>query len=59
MNSLLLNEAFTWWNLQVQTIGSNTTKRLLWEELKNLKREKYCSLVEKFQVWEPSSRTRS
>ena len=43
--SLLLSAALTWWNLQVQTLGSDTVKRLLGEELKDLIREEYCSLI--------------
>ncbi|XP_022033729.1 uncharacterized protein LOC110935635 [Helianthus annuus] len=43
---LFLNEALTWWNLQVQTLGDNAAYALTWEELKERMRDKYCSRAE-------------
>ena len=36
------DEALTWWNLQVQTLGREAAYNLSWDELKALLMEKYC-----------------
>ncbi|XP_022007494.1 uncharacterized protein LOC110906706 [Helianthus annuus] len=46
VTGLFLNEALTWWNLQVQTLGDNAAYALTWEELKERMRDKYCSGAE-------------
>ncbi|KAJ0926534.1 putative nucleotidyltransferase, Ribonuclease H [Helianthus annuus] len=43
---LFVDEALTWWNLQVQTLGDVAAYGLTWEELKERMREKYCSRAE-------------
>ncbi|MFS7976366.1 hypothetical protein Hanom_Chr10g00891631 [Helianthus anomalus] len=43
VTGLFLNEALTWWNLQVQTLGDNAAYALTWDELKERMRDKYCS----------------
>ena len=46
VTGLFINEALTWWNLQVQTLGDSVAYGLTWEELKERMREKYCSRAE-------------
>ncbi len=36
------DEALTWWNLQVQTLGRDAAYHLSWTELKSMLMEKYC-----------------
>ncbi|KAF5778789.1 hypothetical protein HanXRQr2_Chr12g0551701 [Helianthus annuus] len=38
---LFVDEALTWWNLQVQTLGDDVAYGLTWDELKEHMREKY------------------
>ncbi|MFS7913476.1 hypothetical protein Hanom_Chr02g00142231 [Helianthus anomalus] len=40
---LVVDEALTWWNLQVQTLGDDVAYGMSWDELKEKMREKYCS----------------
>ncbi|XP_022030810.1 uncharacterized protein LOC110931735 [Helianthus annuus] len=46
VTGLFINEALTWWNLQVQTLGDSVAYGLTREELKERMREKYCSRAE-------------
>ncbi|KAJ0918632.1 hypothetical protein HanRHA438_Chr05g0220201 [Helianthus annuus] len=43
---LFVDEALTWWNLQVQTLGDDAAYGMTWDELKEKMREKYCSRAE-------------
>ncbi|KAF5803254.1 putative transcription factor interactor and regulator CCHC(Zn) family [Helianthus annuus] len=43
---LFVDEALTWWNLQVQTPGDEAAYGMTWDELKEKMREKYCSRAE-------------
>ncbi|KAJ0680826.1 putative retrotransposon gag domain-containing protein [Helianthus annuus] len=43
---LFLDEALTWWNLQVQTLGDEAAYGMTWEGLRELMREEYCSRAE-------------
>ncbi|KAM0026020.1 putative retrotransposon gag domain-containing protein [Helianthus debilis subsp. tardiflorus] len=43
---LFVDEALTWWNLQVQTLGDDAAYGMSWDELKEKMREKYCSRAE-------------
>ncbi|KAJ0843597.1 putative transcription factor interactor and regulator CCHC(Zn) family [Helianthus annuus] len=43
---LFVDEALTWWNLQVQTLGDEAAYGMTWDELKEKMREKYCSRAE-------------
>ncbi|KAJ0489252.1 putative transcription factor interactor and regulator CCHC(Zn) family [Helianthus annuus] len=43
---LFVDEALTWWNLQVQTLGDDVAYGMTWDKLKERLREKYCSRAE-------------
>ncbi|KAF5819640.1 putative transcription factor interactor and regulator CCHC(Zn) family [Helianthus annuus] len=55
---LFIDEALTWWNLQVQTLGDDAAYGMTWDELKEKMREKYCSRAElqrlETEFWKPS-----
>ena len=36
------DEALTWWNLHVQTLGRDAAYSLSWDDLKSMLMEKYC-----------------
>ncbi|KAJ0449155.1 putative retrotransposon gag domain-containing protein [Helianthus annuus] len=46
ISRLFLDEALSWWNLQVQTLGEAAAYSLSWDELKKLMHKKYCSRSE-------------
>ncbi|KAI3744809.1 hypothetical protein L1987_57902 [Smallanthus sonchifolius] len=39
---MLTDNALTWWNSQVKSLGRQTTYQLSWEELKSMMTEEYC-----------------
>ena len=46
ITGLLLDEALSWWNHQIRTMGETTAYDMTWDELKSLMRERYCSRAE-------------
>ncbi|KAJ0520962.1 putative retrotransposon gag domain-containing protein [Helianthus annuus] len=46
VTGLFVDEALTWWNLQVQTLGDDVAYGMTWDKLKERMREKYCSRAE-------------
>ena len=52
---LLLEEALTWWNMQVQTLGDEVAYSLSWDQLKELMMAEYCPRTEiqrlEYEFW--------
>ncbi|MFS7977437.1 hypothetical protein Hanom_Chr10g00903951 [Helianthus anomalus] len=46
VSGMFMAEALSWWNLQVQILGDAAAYAIMWDRLKEMMREKYCSRAE-------------
>ncbi|KAJ0789142.1 putative transcription factor interactor and regulator CCHC(Zn) family [Helianthus annuus] len=46
ITGLLVDEALSWWNHQIRTMGETAAYAMTWDELKDLMRKRYCSRAE-------------